>query len=167
MDRVIADGGLQEMMLASFPLVLGADLAGVIEAVIEEAPLARVPKRQQPDACLRGRGDDRPYGGLGSRHPRADAPRRHGLLARHDYEVEISGGTLAAHYVSDYADVAGIKLPTKHRIFPRNPDGQTLPEPLVVSIDLSEIALTSPDRPRARTSQHAIPAPRSASRLTR
>jgi hypothetical protein len=62
-----------------------------------------------------------------------------GLLARHDYEVEISGNTSAAHYVSDYDEVAGIKLPTKHRIFPRNPDGQSLAEPLIVSIDLSEI----------------------------
>jgi hypothetical protein len=65
-----------------------------------------------------------------------------GRLARHDYEVEISGGTSAAHYVSDYDDVAGIRLPTKHRIFPRSPDGQSLAEPLVVSIDLSEIAFT-------------------------
>jgi hypothetical protein len=65
-----------------------------------------------------------------------------GLLARHDYDVEISGGTSAAHFVSDYDDVAGIKLPTKHRIFPRTPDGQSLDEPLVVSIDLSEIAFT-------------------------
>ncbi|MCU1427046.1 MAG: hypothetical protein JWL83_1046 [Actinomycetia bacterium] len=46
----------------------------------------------------------------------------------------------AAHYVSDYHEVAGIKLPTKHKIFPRTPDGQSLPEPLFVSIDLSEIA---------------------------
>jgi hypothetical protein len=65
-----------------------------------------------------------------------------GLLARHDYDVEVSGGTSAAHYVSDYDDVAGIKLPTKHRIFPRNPDSQSLAEPLIVSIDLSEIAFT-------------------------
>jgi hypothetical protein len=65
-----------------------------------------------------------------------------GLLARHDYEVEISGGSSAAHYVSDYDDVAGIRLPTKHRIFPRNPDGQSLSEPLIVSIDLSKIAFT-------------------------
>jgi len=66
--------------------------------------------------------------------------RADGLLARHDYDVEIGGGTSAAHYVSDYVDVAGIRLPTKHRIFPRTPDGQSLAEPLVVSIDLSEIA---------------------------
>jgi hypothetical protein len=65
-----------------------------------------------------------------------------GLLARHDYDVEISGGTSAAHYVSEYQDVAGIRLPTRHRIFPRNPDGQPLAELLVVSIDVSEIAFT-------------------------
>jgi hypothetical protein len=65
-----------------------------------------------------------------------------GLLARHDYDVEITGGTPAAHYVSGYTEVAGIRLPTKHRIFPRAPDGQSLPEPLIVSIDLSEISFT-------------------------
>jgi hypothetical protein len=65
-----------------------------------------------------------------------------GLLARHDYDVEIGGGTSAAHYVSDYDEVAGIRLPTKHRIFPRTPDGRSLAEPLVVSIDLSEVAFT-------------------------
>jgi len=65
-----------------------------------------------------------------------------GLLARHDYDVEISGGTGAAHYVSNYEEVAGIRLPTKHRIFPRAPDGRSLAEPLVVSIDLSQIAFT-------------------------
>ncbi len=62
-----------------------------------------------------------------------------GLLARHDYDVEISGGSTAAHYLSDYVDVAGIRVPTRHRIFPRTPDGQSLAEPLIVSIDLSEI----------------------------
>jgi hypothetical protein len=30
-------------------------------------------------------------------------------------------------------------LPTKHRILPRTPEGQALTEPLLVSIDLSEI----------------------------
>jgi hypothetical protein len=33
-------------------------------------------------------------------------------------------------------------LPTAHRIFPRSPDGTSLTEPLVVSIDVSEIAFT-------------------------
>ena len=65
-----------------------------------------------------------------------------GLLARHDYDVEIIGGTSAAHYLADYREVAGIMVPTTHRIFPRSPDGTALAEPLVVSIDVSEIAFT-------------------------
>jgi hypothetical protein len=63
-------------------------------------------------------------------------------MARHDYDFGVNGGTSAARYLSDYAEVAGIRLPTSHRIFPRTPDGQSLAEPLVVSIDLSEIAFT-------------------------
>jgi hypothetical protein len=47
-----------------------------------------------------------------------------------------------AHYVSDYDEVAGIRPSTKHRICPRTPDGTPLAEPLVVSIDLSEVAFT-------------------------
>ncbi len=65
-----------------------------------------------------------------------------GQMVRHDYDVEITGGTNAAHYASDYREVDGIKLPTKHRIYPRTPDGQSLEEPLIVSIDLSEIAFS-------------------------
>src|SRR5467141_839542 len=65
-----------------------------------------------------------------------------GLFRRHDYDVEIAGGTTAAHYISDYTQVAGIMVPTKHRIFPRAPGGQALGEPLIVSIDVSEVAFT-------------------------
>jgi hypothetical protein len=65
-----------------------------------------------------------------------------GLLRRHDYDVEIAGNTPGAHYVSDYVEIQGLKFPTKRRIFPRGPDGQSMPEPLVVSIDLSDIKLT-------------------------
>jgi hypothetical protein len=54
--------------------------------------------------------------------------------------VEISGGTSAAHCFFDHDEVAGIGLPTKHRIFPRTPDGRALAESFIVSIDLGEIA---------------------------
>src|SRR6266446_3133581 len=64
-----------------------------------------------------------------------------GLLKRHDYHVEISGGSAAAHYVSDLKEFSGIVFPTTRRIFPRQPDGHSLPEPLVVSIDLDEVVL--------------------------
>ncbi|MET3723686.1 hypothetical protein [Sphingomonas trueperi] len=59
-----------------------------------------------------------------------------GLIARHDYDVEIAGGTPGAHYLTDYTEVDGIRLPTRRRIYPRQPDGQRVPEPLVVSIDI-------------------------------
>jgi hypothetical protein len=62
-----------------------------------------------------------------------------GLLKRHDYEVDVAGGAAAAHYVSALTDVSGIMVPTKHTIFPRQPDGSAAPAPLVVSIDISEI----------------------------
>ena len=65
-----------------------------------------------------------------------------GLIRRHDYDVEIQGGSGGAHYISDYTEVAGIMVPTKHRIYPRTPDGQALEEPLLISIDVSEIAFT-------------------------
>lgn len=65
-----------------------------------------------------------------------------GLLKRYDYDVEIAGNTPGAHYISDYTTVSGLKFPTKRRIFPRQPDGTALSEPLVVSIDLSDITLS-------------------------
>ena len=65
-----------------------------------------------------------------------------GLFRRHDYDVEISGGTSGAHYISDYTKVADIMIPTRHRIFPRSREGQALAKQLIVSIDLSEIAFT-------------------------
>jgi hypothetical protein len=62
-----------------------------------------------------------------------------GLLKRHDYEVDITGGSPAAHYVSELKTVSGIIVPTKHRIFIRQPDGMAMPEPNIVSIDISEV----------------------------
>jgi hypothetical protein len=46
----------------------------------------------------------------------------------------------AAHYVSDLTEFSGIVFPTK-RIFARQPDGHSVPEPLVVSIDLDHFVL--------------------------
>jgi hypothetical protein len=65
-----------------------------------------------------------------------------GLIRRHDYDVEIAGGSGAAHYMADYAEAAGIMVPTRHRIFPRGPGGEALSDPLLVSIDVDDIAFT-------------------------
>jgi hypothetical protein len=62
-----------------------------------------------------------------------------GLIRRHDYDVEIAAGNRGAHYISGYTQVAGIMIPTRHRIFPRAEDGQALTDPLLVSIDLSQV----------------------------
>lgn len=63
------------------------------------------------------------------------------LLKRHDYDVEIAGNTPGAHYIGGYVNVQGLMFPTERRIYPRLPDGSSLSEPLVVSIDLSDISL--------------------------
>ena len=64
---------------------------------------------------------------------------KHGLLKRHDYDVDIWGGTSAAHYVSELKEFSGITVPTKHTVFGRHPDGSRVPTPLVVTIDISEV----------------------------
>lgn len=64
-----------------------------------------------------------------------------GLLKRHDYDVEIAGNTPGAHYISGYLDVQGVMIPTRRRIFAREPDGRAMADPMVVSIDLDQIEL--------------------------
>jgi hypothetical protein len=66
-----------------------------------------------------------------------------GLFRRHDYDVEIAGGIGGAHYVFDYARVAGIMVPTRRRVFSRGADGKPLrSQGNTIAIDLSEIAFT-------------------------
>ena len=62
-----------------------------------------------------------------------------GLLCRHDYEVEVVGNVPGAHYVSEYKDISGFLIPTKRRVFARQPDNTPALDELVISIDLSDI----------------------------
>jgi hypothetical protein len=62
-----------------------------------------------------------------------------GLLRRHDYVDEIAGNFPAAHYISAYQDVSGFLIPTKRRVFARQPDNTPALNMLTVSIDLSDI----------------------------
>jgi hypothetical protein len=64
-----------------------------------------------------------------------------GLLRRHDYTVDILGGATGLNYASAYRDVDGIIVPTKRRIYAYEGDYQIVKEPLLVSIDMGEIAL--------------------------
>ena len=62
-----------------------------------------------------------------------------GLLRRHDYDTEVLGGTPVAHYVHEYQTFSGILVPTRRWVLGRRPDGTSVPTPLIVTIDLSEV----------------------------
>ena len=62
-----------------------------------------------------------------------------GLMRRHDYTVDILGGATGANYPSGYEPVQGIIMPTRRRIFAYDERGARVPEPLLVSLDFSDL----------------------------
>jgi hypothetical protein len=64
-----------------------------------------------------------------------------GLIRRRDYQVDIAGGSPAAHYVSDFDEIDGIVVPRTRMIYVRDEDNHPMPDQLVVSIALTEITL--------------------------
>jgi hypothetical protein len=62
-----------------------------------------------------------------------------GLLRRHDYQVDVAGGTRAAHLISDYIEVQGLRIPTRRRVFMRNEDDTFQSARVLVSADLSDV----------------------------
>ena len=65
-----------------------------------------------------------------------------GLRRRHLSRVGILGSAQGANYAYDYRTIEGIKLPTRRRVFGYKDDLQKVPEPALVSIDLSDITFT-------------------------
>jgi hypothetical protein len=61
------------------------------------------------------------------------------LLRRHDYEVEIVGGSPAAQLVFDYIQADGIRMPSKRRAHPKGEDGRPVKDVVGVSIDISNL----------------------------
>jgi hypothetical protein len=64
-----------------------------------------------------------------------------GLLRRHLYTVDVLGGAKGANYAFEYQAVDGVMLPTRRRVFAYDDARQRVAEPILVSIDLSEIEL--------------------------
>jgi hypothetical protein len=64
-----------------------------------------------------------------------------GLLLRHDYEVDVWADTPAAHFLSDYIDVNGLKFPQWRSVFARLPDGQPDLDLNLVTIEMSDYTL--------------------------
>jgi hypothetical protein len=62
------------------------------------------------------------------------------LLRRHDYEVDIIGGSLAAQLVYDYIESDGLRMPSRRRAHPRGDDHRPVKDVIGVSIDISELA---------------------------
>lgn len=60
------------------------------------------------------------------------------LLRRHDYRLEIGGGTPIAQYVHDIIEADGFRFPSKRRAFPRGPGSKPIRDLLLISIDLSD-----------------------------
>jgi hypothetical protein len=71
---------------------------------------------------------------------------RDGLLRRHAYTVDVLGGTPGLNYAHDYRDVNGIMVPITRRVYPPDVHEQKVPEPLLVAIDIREIAFVEARR---------------------
>jgi hypothetical protein len=62
-----------------------------------------------------------------------------GLLRRHDYAVDVLGGSKGAQYIGDHREHGGIMVPHRRRVYPLGSDNQKVEEPLLVSIDIGRI----------------------------
>jgi hypothetical protein len=62
-----------------------------------------------------------------------------GLLRRHDYSVDVIGGTASANYALEPRIFGGIVSPTKRRVYAIGPDNRPLLDRLALSIDIHDI----------------------------
>jgi hypothetical protein len=65
-----------------------------------------------------------------------------GLLRRHDYSVEIMGGTSSANYATEHKSFGGIVFPTKRRVYSKGEDGRPMLNRVAVAIDFADIQVS-------------------------
>jgi hypothetical protein len=65
-----------------------------------------------------------------------------GLLRRHDYSVEIMGGTASANCASGHKTIGGLIFPTKRRVYAIGPDNRPVLDRVAVAIDFLSIEAT-------------------------
>lgn len=65
-----------------------------------------------------------------------------GLLRRHEYSVDVMSGARGLNYAYDYRNVDGILVPTKRRVFAADDHQRKIPNPVLISIDILEIAFS-------------------------
>lgn len=66
-----------------------------------------------------------------------------GLLRRHDYSVDIMGGTSSANYASEHQTFGGLVFPTQRRVFAKSPDNAPMRERVAVAIDILDIEVAT------------------------
>jgi hypothetical protein len=65
-----------------------------------------------------------------------------GLLRRLDYRVDILGGGPAVHYPSEYREFDGIMVPTRRRVYVRDPGGWPIRDSVSVAIDVADVTFS-------------------------
>jgi hypothetical protein len=63
-------------------------------------------------------------------------------LRRLDYSVDILGSGPAVHYPSEYREFDGIMVPTRRRVYVRNPDGSPVLDSVSVAVDVDVTDVT-------------------------
>jgi len=58
---------------------------------------------------------------------------------RHQYTVDVLGAARGLNYAYDYRDIKGIKVPTQRRIYGDDGGGHRIPNPVLITIDISEM----------------------------
>ena len=65
-----------------------------------------------------------------------------GLLHRLDYAVDILGGGPAVNYPSEYRRFDGIMVPTRRRVYVRNPDGSPVRDSVSIAIEIANVTFS-------------------------
>ena len=65
-----------------------------------------------------------------------------GLLRRHEYVVDIMGSATGVNYAYNYRKVDGVMVPVTRRVVAFDDDKRKIPDPVLVAIDIQEIAFS-------------------------
>jgi hypothetical protein len=65
-----------------------------------------------------------------------------GLLRRHEHTVDILSGAPGLNYAYDHRNIDGIMVPTTRRVYAYDANKQKVPEPVLVAIDIRDIAFS-------------------------
>jgi hypothetical protein len=76
------------------------------------------------------------------------------MQRRMDYAPEVNGNSPTAHYTGEPKTFGGLVFPTRRRIYPRNSDGTADQSVATITIDIHDVAVSSPAAKLDR--QHAV-----------